>query len=111
MRSEDTKVKVEIAGRIAPELPRTSIFSSLPDASSFFEGGSVGYSVTRDPGRLDGLKLETSQWRVEPLDVERIYSSYFSDETKFPKGTIEFDHALIMRNVEHEWHSADDLYV
>jgi hypothetical protein len=111
MKSKDTKVKVEITGRIAPELPRTSIFSSLPDASSFFEGGSVGYSVTGDPGRLDGLKLETSRWRVEPLDVERIYSSYFSDETKFPKGTIEFDHALIMRNVEHEWHSADDLYV
>lgn len=40
-----------------------------------------------------------------------IYSSYFSDETKFPKGTIEFDHALIMRNVEHQWRSADDLYV
>ena len=111
MKSDDTKVKVEIAGRIAQELLRTSIFSSLPDASSFFEGGSVGYSVTSDPGRLDGLKLETSQWLVEPLDVERIYSSYFSDETKFPRGTIEFDHALIMRNVEHEWHSADDLYV
>lgn len=111
MKSDDAKVKVEIAGRIAQELPRTSIFSSLPDASSFFEGGSVGYSVTSEPGRLDGLKLETSQWRVEPFDVERIYSSYFSDETKFPRGTIEFDHALIMRNVEHEWHSADDLYV
>jgi len=111
MKSDDMKVRVEIAGRIAQELPDTSIFSSLPDASSFFEGGSVGYSVTSEPGRLDGLKLETSQWRVEPLDVERIYSSYFSDENKFPKGTIEFDHALIMRNVEHEWHSADDLYV
>jgi len=111
MKSDDAKVKVEIAGTIAQELPRTSIFSSLPDASSFFEGGSVGYSVTSEPGRLDGLKLETSQWRVEPLDVERIYSSYFSDETKFPRGSIGFDHALIMRNVEHEWHSADDLYV
>lgn len=111
MKSDDTTVKVEIAGRIAQELPRTSIFPSLPDASSFFEGGSVGYSVTSEPGRLDGLKLQTSQWRVEPLDVERIYSSYFSDEAKFPRGTIEFDHALIMRNIEHQWHSADDLYV
>ena len=111
MKSDDAKVEVDIAGRLAQELPHTSIFSSLPDASSFFEGGSVGYSVTSDAGRIDGLKLETSQWRVEPLDVERIYSSYFSDENKFPKGTIEFDHALIMRNVDHEWHSADDLYV
>jgi uncharacterized protein YqjF (DUF2071 family) len=111
MKSEDTKVRVEIAGSIGQYLPSTSVFSSLAEASSFFEGGAVGYSVTRDPGRLDGLKLETEQWHVEPLDVDRIYSSYFSDERKFPKGTIEFDHALIMRNVEHEWHSADDLYV
>jgi len=83
----------------------------LAEASAFFKGGSLGYSVTRDPARLDGLKLETKEWRVEPLEVKRIYSSYFSDESKFRKGTIEFDHALIMRNVEHEWHSADDLYV
>jgi hypothetical protein len=55
--------------------------------------------------------LKTKEWRVEPLQVTRVYSSYFSDEEKFPPVTIEFDHALIMRNVEHEWHSADDLYV
>lgn len=111
MESEDAQVKVRIAGRIGSDLPRSSVFSSLPEASSFFEGGSVGYSVTRDPGRLDGLKLQTAEWRVEPLDVSDLYSSYFSNETKFPKGTVEFDHALIMRNIEHEWHSADDLYL
>jgi hypothetical protein len=83
----------------------------LAEASSFFEGGALGYSVTSDPDRLDGLTLATKEWRVEPLGVRRIYSSYFSDEEKFPKGSIEFDHALIMRNVAHEWHSADDLYV
>lgn len=111
MESEDAQVKVRIAGRIGSDLPRSSMFSSLPEASSFFEGGSVGYSVTRDPSRLDGLKLQTAEWRVEPLDVSDVYSSYFSNEIKFPKGTVEFDHALIMRNIEHEWHSADDLYL
>lgn len=111
MKSDDALVTLEIAGSIAREMPAASIFSSLAEASKFFEGGSVGYSVTSDPGRLDGLKLETREWRVEPLEVKRIYSSYFSDETKFPKGTVEFDHALIMRNIQHEWHSAVDLYV
>ena len=111
MKSDDAAVALEITGRIADQLPPASIFSSLAEASSFFEGGSVGYSVTSDPGRLDGLKLETKEWRVEPLDVSEIYSSYFSDKNKFPKGTVEFDHALIMRNIEHEWRSADDLYV
>ena len=111
MNSDDANVRVEIAGRIASDLPSTSVFSSLAEASSFFEGGSLGYSVTNDPDRLDGLKLQTRQWQVEPLEITNVYSSYFYDETRFPKGTIEFDHALIMRNIQHEWHSADDLYV
>lgn len=111
MQSLDDAVTVAIEGRISNELPSTSIFSSLAEASSFFEGGAVGYSVTSDEDRLDGLRLETKEWRVEPLAVANIYSTYFSDETKFPKGSVEFDHALIMRNVAHEWHTVDDLYL
>lgn len=111
MKSADALVAVEIEGETATALPSSSIFPSVAAASSFFEGGSLGYSVTSDPDRLDGLKLETKEWRVEPLQTSRVYSSYFLDEAKFPPGSIEFDHALIMRNVAHEWHSADDLYV
>lgn len=111
MESRDARVKVEVAGTITSKLPDSSIFQSLAESSSFFEGGALGYSVTADPRRLDGLQLKTAGWRVEPLNVSRIYSSYFSDENRFPKGAIEFDHALIMRNLRHEWHRAEDLYV
>ena len=111
MKSADEAVTVEIEGNIGEELPSNSIFSSLADASSFFEGGSLGYSVTSDQNRLDGLMLETKDWRVEPLDVKRVHSSYFLDEARFPKKSVEFDHALIMRNVAHMWHGADDLYL
>lgn len=111
MKSADEAVTVEIEGNIAEELPSTSIFSSLGEASSFFERGSVGYSVTSEQDRLDGLRLKTKQWRVEPLEVTRVHSSYFLAESKFPKNSIEFDNALIMRNVPHEWQSVDDLYL
>jgi len=111
IQSLDQAVSVAIEGRISDELPSTSIFSSLAEASSFFEGGAVGYSVTSDEDRLDGLRLNTKEWRVEPLAVNRVYSSYFSDEAKFPKQSVEFDHALIMRNVAHEWQTVDDLYI
>ena len=67
--------------------------------------------MTHDPKRLDGLNLKTNEWQVEPLNVTSVRSSYFSDEAKFPAGSIEFDHALIMKNVSHEWHSAEDLYI
>ena len=111
MRSEDDAVAIDIEGQIADEIPANSIFTSLAESSSFFEAGSLGYSVTAEPQRLDGLKLETKEWHVEPLRLATAYSSYFSNPAKFPPGSVEFDHALIMRNVEHEWHSADDLYV
>jgi uncharacterized protein YqjF (DUF2071 family) len=111
IQSLDEAVSVALEGRISDQLPSTSIFSSLAQASTFFEGGAVGYSVTSDEDRLDGLRLNTKEWRVEPLTVESVYSSYFSDETRFPKQSVAFDHALIMRNVVHEWHTVDDLYL
>lgn len=111
MQSEDNKVNVNVNGKISDRLPDSSIFSSLSESSSFFERGSLGYSVTSDSERFDGIVLHTKQWQVEALDVSSVYSSYFNDETKFPKGSVHFDHGLIMRNIAHEWHSAEDLHI
>jgi Uncharacterized conserved protein (COG2071) len=111
MRSLDGTVTVSAEGCLCDELPSSSIFPDLEASSAFFEGGSVGYSLTHDAGRLDGLRLATSDWRVEPLRISSVYSSYFSDTTRFPEGSVEFDHALIMRNIAHEWHNTTDLYM
>lgn len=111
MQSDDREVSVGVRGRLGGPFPGSSCFSSLAEASGFFEPGSLGYSVTSEAGRLDGIELRTHGWRVEPLQVEEVHSSYFSDEARFPRGSVEFDCALVMRNVGHEWRSADDLYV
>jgi hypothetical protein len=111
MESSDGEVAVRVRGTPAANLPATSCFSSLAEASAFFEPGSLGYSATAEPGRLDGVALKTRSWKVEPLEVEEVFSSYFSDETRFPKGSVAFDCALLMRNIEHEWQGAGDLYV
>ncbi len=76
-----------------------SVFNSLKEASSFFENGSVGYS----PNCFDGLELNTFKWEVAPLKVDKVYSSFFSDESIFPKGSVTFDNALLMENIPHEW--------
>jgi hypothetical protein len=110
MGSSDGEVKVRVIGEDTDRLPASSCFESLADASGFFEGGSLGYSVTRDAQRLDGLRLRTFEWRVSALAVSTVHSSFFADGQRFPDGSIEFDHALIMRNILHEWHQADDLY-
>jgi hypothetical protein len=110
MKSVDGAVSINVAGHEADSWPASSCFASLERASAFFEGGNLGYSVTRDGGQLDGLLLRTLEWRVKPLAVASVYSSFFADSTWFPKSSIEFDHALIMRDVRHEWHQAEDLY-
>lgn len=110
MRSQDGKVRVKVVADEAEALPVSSCFSSLAAASSFFEGGSLGYSVTREGNRMDGLLLRTQDWHVNALAVTSVYSSVFSDPERFPQGSIAFDHGLMMRNLPHEWHQADDLY-
>jgi len=104
IRSRDASMSVALRAREAGGLPATSCFRSLDDASGFFEPGSVGFSATRDPGRLDGIRLVTRRWSVRPLEVDHVASSFFDDPGRFPEGSVTFDHALIMRDIPHEWH-------
>ena len=104
MRSDDGVTFVQVNVHRASKLPDESIFESLDEASKFFARGSAGYSATRDPNCCDGLELFTSHWEVEPLDVQSVRSSFFDDLNQFPKGSIHFDCALLMQNIEHEWH-------
>jgi hypothetical protein len=108
MRSRDGETSVAVRGRTATALPGTSRFASIDDASAFFERGSVGYSP--GSGRLDGIRLVTTDWAVAPLHVEHVHSSFFSDTSKFPAGSVEFDCALVMRDVDHEWEAAGRIY-
>jgi len=111
VHAQDGGVDIELEGNSSNSLPSTSIFSSLAESSAFFETGSLGYSATSNPMRLDGIVLETKEWQVAPLEIKSIYSSYFANDAIFPAGTVAFDHALIMRDIDHSWHSADDLHV
>ena len=109
VRSVDGVVAVDLRCARAVRLPATSVFGSLAAASAFFERGSLGYSARATGARLDGLRLVTRRWRVEPLAVEDVQSSFFDDPARFPRGTVEFDCALLMRDVEHSWHGAPPL--
>jgi hypothetical protein len=111
MRSLDGEVAVSVAGTLADDMPGSSIFASVDDASHFFEAGYLGYSLTSRRDRLDALELHTQQWHVEPLAVDSVYSSFFSDEGLFPKGSVRFDHALLMRDIDHEWRMAPTLHI
>lgn len=109
LQSDDGATSVAVRTHRAERLPATSIFETLAAASAFFAAGSLGYSDTPTPGRYQGLELNCQQWQVEPLAVDEVRSSYFDDESRFPRGSIEFDNALLMRGIEHEWHEHANL--
>lgn len=96
---------VEVEAEETDHLPESSVFGSLEESSGFFEAGCIGYSSRPGSDIMDGLLLKVSRWRVMPLDVKRVRSAYFGDRELFPDGQIEFDHALLMRDIDHEWHS------
>ncbi len=81
-----------------------SIFETLENASLFFEKGDLGYSPNGD--QFDGLQLKAYKWEVRPLDVSNVKSSFFENKDIFPEGSVAFDNALLMTQVEHEWKTA-----
>lgn len=101
-RSED-ETFISVDGKRTEQLNADSIFDDLAGVSRFFERGGTGFSP--DGQKLDGLRLQTREWKVEPLAITNVQSSFFEDSETFPEGTVQFDNALLMRNIAHEWHS------
>ena len=107
--SHDDQTHVLVEGHTADALPTTSIFASLSQASDFFEAGTIGYSATPQNGQYDGLELRTLNWQVAPLAIDQFESSFFENKQLFPEGSLHFDCALVMQNIQHEWHGLDAL--
>jgi hypothetical protein len=109
LESDDGQVHLSVAGRRVNALPAESIFASMQQASEFFEAGAMGYSATGQEGRFDGLELRCHGWKVEPIEIESLASSFFDDRNRFPAESARLDCALLMRGVRHEWHGERQL--
>jgi hypothetical protein len=102
--SDDTSISID--AKETENFPSNSIFETLENVSDFFEKGAVGYSPNRN--KYEGLKLQAYTWQVRPLEVQNVHSSFYANEEVFSKGSIQFDNALLMTRVEHEWKSMKD---
>ncbi len=108
---QDGSEEVAFCGRPAAQMPSSSLFPSLDEAAGFFSLGATGYSATREEGHYHGMDLKCLTWSIEPLEVEYARSRFFGDVSKFPPGSVELDCALLMRDIDHEWHSRPDLHL
>lgn len=103
IESLDGQAGVSLDARVADWLPADSAFRSTAEASEFFRAGAIGYSRDRRQSAFEGLHLETFDWNFQPLETAQAKARFFDDPDRFPRGTIAFDSAFLMRNVEHEW--------
>lgn len=107
--NSDDDTSLSIQAQETEQWSSASVFENLQCASAFFEKGAIGYSPGNKYGSFDGLELKTSSWQVSPLHVTAVRSSFFENETVFPPGSVEFDNALLMKNIQHEWTSLDEI--
>jgi len=110
IKQRDGTDEARFHGHVAQQLPKQSLFDTVEQAASFFSLGARGYSATREEGHYHGMELRSLDWHVEPMEVEHAHTSFFSNRENFPEAAVEFDCALLMRKVDHEWHSRPDLY-
>jgi len=95
------KTTISIDAVVTEKFNPKSIFKDLATASAFFKTGALGYSPNNK--KYEGLLLNTYKWEVKPLEVTNVVSSFFANESIFPKGSVVFDNALLMTSIEHEW--------
>lgn len=105
MQSGDGITFVRVHARLTSQFPADSVFRSIEEASAFFRAGALGWSARPEEKEFDGLELHCPEWRMEPLAVDIVASSFFDNLDRFPSGSVKFDSAFLMRNIAHQWHA------
>ena len=99
LSSDNTRISIDV--KETKDFDPNSIFENLENVSEFFKIGATGYSPKGE--RFEGVKLQTYSWKMRPLEVLKVHSSFYENESIFPKGSVKFDSAVLMTNIEHEW--------
>ncbi len=103
IESKGKEKLVLFQGNKAERLPESSLFDSIETASTFFQRGNTGWSHSRNENTFDTIRLSTQTWNMQALDIKREHSSFFSDLSLFPKGSVTPDCALLMQGIPHSW--------
>jgi len=109
VRTRNGEADVRVEASYGDEWNSQSVFSGLDDAADFFRRGDCGFSCSLRDGTLDGIQLKTLRWEMSSLRIHESYSAFFQGGQHFPANAVEFDCALLMRGIPHEWHEISDV--
>ena len=86
----------------------SSVYDSLEEVSHDFETDSIGYSPSQK-SHYNGVEIITKTWKITPMEIISMQSSFFENENIFPKGSVELDHCFFMEDINHTWRSVDSI--
>lgn len=95
-------MKLSFSGHTADRLDDGSVFKTTQEASDFLKAAQVAYSPNDVNEEFDAIKLKTYQWEAAALSKNEAECTFISDN--FKGDEANFDSALIMRGIAHEWH-------
>lgn len=87
----------------------TRLFKTFKEACGFFQKGDCGFSCALEQGRLEGMRLKTLKWEMEPLRVKEVHSAFYEKMGTHSPGSIHLDCALRMRGIPHQWRELKDI--
>ncbi|MFP6763443.1 MAG: DUF2071 domain-containing protein, partial [Planctomycetaceae bacterium] len=96
--SDSQGVLVRLDGKKSDRFS-SRVFSSHSEASLYFQDDRIGYSPARKDREVEGLQLNCHTWETSILRIDESFVREFSHWS----AEIEFDHALIMHGIVHDW--------
>jgi hypothetical protein len=104
IETKDHEADVHFQAHTAVPWKNTELFHTFNEATEFFKKGDCGFSCSLHEGELEGMRLNTLKWAMEPLDVQEVRADFYQNLAGAAQPGIEFDCALLMRGIPHEWH-------
>jgi uncharacterized protein YqjF (DUF2071 family) len=109
VRTRQGQADVSFDARYTTDWTATTAFRTLDEACRFFQKGDCGFSCSQHGRKLEGTRLRTLKWEMRPLRVGGVQAAFYENRERFPAGSIEFDSAVIMCGIPHEWYELDDV--
>ncbi|HZF05380.1 MAG TPA: DUF2071 domain-containing protein [Patescibacteria group bacterium] len=107
--TERGEADVALRVRSSTDWRPTPLFPTFDAVCEFFRRGDCGFSCSLHQDRLEGMRLKTLVWKMEPLAVDAVRAAFYADVTRFPSGAAVLDGAVLMRGIPHEWHELTDV--
>lgn len=109
VRTDRNEANVWFGARPAAGWKATALFQTMEQAQGFFQQGDCGFSCSLHNEKLEGMQLRVRKWEMSPLEVHGLHVAFYENRGRFPRGSVEFDCALAMRGIPHEWHELADV--